>query len=95
MSVAYIESLYFNDDRFSILEGEINHFQAQGHVRFCGDLNARTGQEPELSALRRTNTYLEVTAFPPQYAPLNTTTTKQPTKMSHNSCNSVASWVCT
>ena len=35
------------DDSFSILEGEINHFQAQGHVLICGDLNARTGQEPD------------------------------------------------
>ena len=42
-----IESPYFNEDSFSILEGEISHFQAQGHVIVCGDLNARTGQEPD------------------------------------------------
>ena len=42
-----IESPYFNDDSFSILEGEINHFQAQEHVLVCGDLIARTGQETE------------------------------------------------
>ena len=40
-----IESPNFNNDRFFILEGEINHFQAQGHVLVCGDLNVRTGQE--------------------------------------------------
>jgi hypothetical protein len=27
-----LESTYFNEDSFSILEGEINHFQAQGHA---------------------------------------------------------------
>ena len=43
----HLESPYFNEDSFSILEGEINHFQAQGHVLVCGDLNARTGQEPD------------------------------------------------
>ena len=42
-----IGSPYFNDDSFSILEREINHFQVQGHVLVCGDLNARTGQEPD------------------------------------------------
>ena len=42
-----LESPYLNEDSFSILEGEINHFQAQGHVLVCGDLNARTGQEPD------------------------------------------------
>ena len=42
--ISPVESPYFNDDRFSILEGEINNFQAQGHVQVCGDLNARTGQ---------------------------------------------------
>ena len=39
-----LESPYFNEDSFSILEGEIYHFQVQGHVLVCGDLNARTGQ---------------------------------------------------
>ena len=42
-----LESPYFNEDSFSILEGEINHFQAQGHVLICDDLNARTEQEPD------------------------------------------------
>ena len=42
-----LESPHFNDGSFSILEGEINHFQAPGHVLVCGDLNARTGQEPD------------------------------------------------
>ena len=42
-----LESPDFNEDSFSILEGEINHFQAQGHVLVCGNLNARTGQEPQ------------------------------------------------
>ena len=40
-----LESPYVIDDSFSILEVEINHFQAQEHVLVCGDLNARTGQE--------------------------------------------------
>ena len=38
-----IESPYFNDNSFSILKGEIKHFQSQEHVLVCGDLNARTG----------------------------------------------------
>ena len=48
-----------------------------------------------LSAHGGTNTYLEVTVFPPKYASLDTAMTKQPTKVGHNSCSSVASWVCT
>ena len=51
MCATYIppqESPYFNEDSFSILEGEINHFQAQVNVLVCGDLNARTGQEPDI-----------------------------------------------
>ena len=70
-----IESPYFNDDSFSILEGEINNFQAQGHVLVCGDRNARTGQESDTLSTQGDNTYLEVTTFPPPYAPLETTTT--------------------
>ena len=57
-----IESPYFNDDSFSILEGV-----EKGHVQVCGDLNARTGQEP--SAHRGTKTYLEGTTFPPPHVP--------------------------
>lgn len=41
------ESPYFKEDMFSILEEEINHFQAYGHIIVCGDLNARTGREPD------------------------------------------------
>ena len=59
--ISHPESPYFNEDSFSTLEGEINNFQAQGHVLVCGDLNART--------------CLQVTAFPPPYAPLGTTMT--------------------
>ena len=66
-------SMYFNDDSFSIQEREINNFQ--GHVLVCGDQHARTGQEPDTLAHRGTNTYLEVTAFLPPYAPLDTTMT--------------------
>ena len=46
----YIPSLeypYFIEDSFSILEGEINNFQTQGHDLVCGDINARTEQEPD------------------------------------------------
>jgi hypothetical protein len=39
-----LESPYFNEDSFFILDVEINHFQTQGHVLVCGDLNARTGK---------------------------------------------------
>lgn len=42
-----IESPYFKEDMFSILEEEINQFQSRGHIVVCGDLNARTGQEPD------------------------------------------------
>ena len=35
-----LESPYFNEDSFSILEGEINNFKAQGHVLVCGDLQS-------------------------------------------------------
>ena len=89
-----IESPYFNNDSFSILEGEINHFQAQGHVLVCGALN-ELDKNLILSAARGTNTYLELTVFPPKYAHLDTTMTKQPRKMGPNSCSSVAHWVCT
>ena len=41
------ESPYFNEESFSILEGEISHFQAQGNVLVCGDLNARTAEEQD------------------------------------------------
>ena len=39
------ESPYFNEESFSILEGEMSHFQAQGNILVCGDLNARTAEE--------------------------------------------------
>ncbi len=32
---------------FSTLEEETSHFQAQGNVLICGDLNARTGLQPD------------------------------------------------
>ncbi len=34
---------------FSTLEEETNHFQAQGNVLICGDLNARTGLQPDFT----------------------------------------------
>ncbi len=37
------ESPYYSEDTFSTLEEETSHFQAQGNVLICGDLNARTG----------------------------------------------------
>ena len=42
--VCSLESPYFNEDNFSIL---LHHFQAQGSVLVCGNLIARTGQEPD------------------------------------------------
>ena len=50
MCAAYIppsESSYYNENSFSVLEDEISHYQAQGSVLICGDLNARTGVEPD------------------------------------------------
>ena len=43
-----LESPYYNEESFSILEEAINHFQSHGHILICGDLNARTGQRPEI-----------------------------------------------
>ncbi|XP_048053738.1 uncharacterized protein LOC125272717 [Megalobrama amblycephala] len=37
------ESPYYNENIFETLHSQINHFQAQGCVLICGDLNARTG----------------------------------------------------
>ena len=51
MCAAYIppsESPYHNESSFSILEDEISRYQSQGNVLICGDLNARTGTEPDL-----------------------------------------------
>ena len=41
------ESLYYNEDIFSTLEGEINQFKTLGNVLVCGDLNARTGEKAD------------------------------------------------
>ncbi len=43
------ESPYYSEDMFSTLEQETNHFQAQGNVLICGDLNARTGLLPDFT----------------------------------------------
>ncbi len=43
------ESPYYSEDMFSTLEEETNHFQAQGNVLICGDLNARTGLQPDFT----------------------------------------------
>ena len=42
------ESPYYNENSFSILEDEISFYQTQGNMLICGDLNARTGTEPDL-----------------------------------------------
>ena len=42
-----LESPYFKEETFPNLENEISHFQKQGHVIICGDLNARTGDQPD------------------------------------------------
>ena len=39
-----VESPYFKEESFSILEEEISNFQSQGNVMLCGDLNSRTGE---------------------------------------------------
>ncbi len=43
------ESPYYSEDMFSTLEEETSHFQAQGNVLICGDLNARTGLQPDFT----------------------------------------------
>ncbi len=40
------QSPYYNESIFAILEDEISH-QTRGSVLVCGDLNARTGIEPD------------------------------------------------
>ena len=48
---AYIppsESPYYNENSFSILEDEISFYQTQRNMLIRGDLNARTGTEPDL-----------------------------------------------
>ena len=47
-----LKSQYFNEDSFSILEVEINNVMAQGHVLVCGNLNARTRQEPDTLSIQ-------------------------------------------
>ena len=90
-----LESPYYNEDSFSILEGEINHFQAQGHVLVCGDLNARTRQEPDTLSTQGDKHLPGGDSIPsPICPPLGTTMTTQPAKTGHNSCSSVARWVC-
>ena len=70
-----LESPYFNEDIFSTQEGEINHFQAQGHALVCGDLNARTGQEPDTLSTQGDNHLSGGKALPPPHAHLGTTAT--------------------
>ncbi len=43
------ESPYYSEDTFSTLEEETSHFQAQGNVLICGDLNTRTGLKPDFT----------------------------------------------
>ncbi len=43
------ESPYYSEDTLSTLEEETSHFQAQGNVLICGDLNARTGLQPDFT----------------------------------------------
>lgn len=42
-----LESPYFCEETFPNLEKEIIHFQSKGHIIICGDLNARTGDQPD------------------------------------------------
>ncbi len=49
------ESPYYNEETFSILQDEICHFQTKGNVLICGDLNARTGNEPDFVNTQETN----------------------------------------
>ena len=90
-----IESPYFNDDSFSILDGENNHFQAKGHVLFCGDLNARTGQEPDTLSTQGDKHLPGGDSIPSQICPPRHNYDKTTKKMCHNSCSLGARWVCT
>jgi hypothetical protein len=87
-----LESPYFNEDSFPILEGEINHFQAQGHVLVCGYLHARTGQEPD--TLTQGDKHLPGgDRIPSPICPLNYDNITN--KTGHNSCSSVTCSICT
>jgi len=43
-----VDSPYFEEDIFDTLHSETAYFQAQGNVLLTGDLNARTGIEPDV-----------------------------------------------
>ena len=43
-----LESPYYDENFFENLHKEIRHYQAQGNVLLVGDLNARTGCEPDI-----------------------------------------------
>ena len=43
-----VDSPYFEEDIFETLHSEIAYFQAQGNVLLTGDLNGRTGIEPDV-----------------------------------------------
>jgi hypothetical protein len=95
--VPSIESPYFNNDSFSILEGLSNHFPAQGHTLVCGDLNARTGQEPDTLSTQGDKHLPGGDSIPSQICPPRHNNDKTINKngSQHNSCSSVACWVCT
>ncbi len=57
------ESPYYNEEIFESLHSEINHFQAQGSVLICGDLNARTGSLPDYTT-DNGNNYIFGQSFP-------------------------------
>lgn len=47
MYIPPADSPYYTEDTFMSLETETSHFQAQGNVLLCGDLNSRTGTEDD------------------------------------------------
>ena len=44
------ESPYYSEEIFDTMQHQINHYQTQGNVLVCGDLNARTGSLPDFTA---------------------------------------------
>ncbi len=50
------ESPYYKRRHFLHIREETSHFQAQGNVLICGDLNARTGLQPDFTDHKGANT---------------------------------------
>ena len=88
-----LEYPFYNEESFSILEEEINHFKTHGHILICGDLNASTGQGPD--TISEINTHQKTGPSPPQSVLPDITTTKLQTNMDYNYYSCAAPRDCT